>query len=119
MSVQWKPGIWAATGGSAVSGEEPLAAARRELREELGCVASEEEMRFVARLRRSNSYCYVYAVKINRTENDFSLQKEEVSAVRWCSPQRLMQMVAEGSMYNYGDAYYKLLLEFQRNNMRA
>ena len=108
-----------ATGGSAVSGEEPLAAARRELREELGYAASEEEMRFVARLRRSNSYCYVYAVKTNRMENDFSLQKEEVSAVRWCSPQRLMQMVAEGSMYNYGDAYYKLLLEFQRNNMRA
>ena len=49
MSVQWKPGIWAATGGSAVSGEEPLAAARRELREELGYAASEEEMRFVAR----------------------------------------------------------------------
>ena len=119
MSVQWKPGLWAATGGSAVSGEEPLTAARRELREELGYAASEEEMRFVARLRRSNSYCYVYAVKTNRMENDFSLQKEEVSAVRWCSPQRLMQMVAEGSMYNYGDAYYKLLLEFQRNNMRA
>ena len=105
--------------GSAVSGEEPLAAARRELREELGYAASEEEMRFVARLRRSNSYCYVYAVKTDRMENEFSLQKEEVSAVRWCSPQRLMQMVAEGSMYNYGDAYYKLLLEFQRNNMRA
>ena len=69
--------------------------------------------------RRSNSYCYVYAVKTDRMENEFSLQKEEVSAVRWCSPQRLMQMVAEGSMYNYGDAYYKLLLEFQRNNMRA
>lgn len=82
MSVQWKPGIWAATGGSAVSGEEPLAAARRELREELGYAASEEEMRFVARLRRSNSYCYVYAVKTDRMENDFSLQKEEVSAVR-------------------------------------
>lgn len=39
-------------------------------------------MRFVARLRRSNSYCYVYAVKTDRMENDFSLQKEEVSAVR-------------------------------------
>ncbi len=118
MSVQWKPGIWAATGGSAVSGEEPLAAARRTARR--------------AGLRRFgrgnavcrppapfNSYCYVYAVKTDQMENEFSLQKEEVSAVRWCSPQRLMQMVAEGSMYNYGDAYYKLLLEFQRNNMRA
>ena len=82
MNVQWKPGIWAVTGGSAVSGEEPLTAARRELGEELGYSASEEEMRFVARLRRSNSYCYVYAVKINQPESGFSLQQEEVSAVR-------------------------------------
>ena len=119
MNVQWKPGIWAVTGGSAVSGEEPLTAARRELGEELGYSTTEEEMRFIARLRRSNSYCYVYAVRINQPESGFSLQKEEVSAVRWCSPQRLMQMVAEGSMYNYGDTYYKLLLEFQKNNMRA
>lgn len=119
MNVQWKPGIWAVTGGSAVSGEEPLAAARRELHEELGYDAANEEMRFIARLRRSNSYCYVYAVRINQSESDFSLQKEEVSAVRWCSPQRLMQMVSEGSMYNYGDAYYKLLLDFQKTDMRA
>lgn len=119
MNVQWKPGIWAVTGGSAVSGEEPLAAARRELHEELGYEAANEEMRFIARLRRSNSYCYVYAVRINQGESDFSLQKEEVSAVRWCSPQRLMQMVSEGSMYNYGDAYYKLLLDFQKTDMRA
>ena len=119
MTVQWKPGIWATTGGSAVSGEDPLTAARRELREELGLAASEEEMHFVAKLRRSNSYCYVYAVKTDRAESDFTLQKEEVSSVRWCSPQRLMQMVSEGGMYNYGDAYYKLLLDFQKSAMRA
>ena len=57
MGVQWKPGIWAVTGGSAVSGEEPLTAARRELREELGYAASKADMLFVSRLRRSNSYC--------------------------------------------------------------
>ena len=75
-------------------------------------------MLFVAKLRRSNSYCYVYAVKTNQTESDFVLQKEEVNAVRWCSPQRLMQMVSEGSMYNYGDAYYRTIFDFQRNLMR-
>ena len=32
MSVQWKPGIWAATGGSAVSGEEALCRAARTAR---------------------------------------------------------------------------------------
>ena len=119
MTVQWKPGIWAVTGGSAISGEEPLTAARRELWEELGYSASEAEMLFVAKLRRSNSYCYVYAVKTNQTESDFVLQKEEVNAVRWCSPQRLMQMVSEGSMYNYGYAYYRILLDFQKSALRA
>ena len=119
MGVQWKPGIWAVTGGSAVSGEEPLTAAKRELREELGYAASKADMLFVSRLRRSNSYCYVYAVKTNWAEDDFTLQKEEVSAVRWCSPQRLMQMVSEGSMYNYGDAYYRMLFDFQKNILRA
>ena len=34
MTVQWKPGIWAVTGGSAMAGEDALTAARRELREE-------------------------------------------------------------------------------------
>lgn len=118
LTVQWKPGIWAVTGGSAVSGEEPLAAARRELREELGYDARADEMKFVARLRRSNSFCYVYALKLSMPESDFVLQKEEVSAVRWCSSQRLTQMVSEGSMYNYGDAYYRTIFDFQKNFQR-
>ena len=118
LTVQWKPGIWAVTGGSAVSGEEPLAAARRELREELGYDARADEMKFVARLRRSNSFCYVYALKLSMPESNFVLQKEEVSAVRWCSSQRLTQMVSEGSMYNYGDAYYRTIFDFQKNFQR-
>ena len=117
-TVQWKPGIWAVTGGSAVSGEEPLEAARRELREELGYAAKEDEMKFVARLRRSNSFCYVYALKLNIPESAFVLQKEEVSSVRWCSSQRLTQMICEGCMYNYGDAYYRMIFEFQKNLLR-
>ena len=98
-TVQWKPGIWAVTGGSAVSGEEPLEAARREL-------------------RGSNSFCYVYALKLNIPESAFVLQKEEVSSVRWCSSQRLTQMICEGCMYNYGDAYYRMIFEFQKNLLR-
>lgn len=118
-TVQWKPGIWAVTGGSAVSGEDPLTAARRELREELGYAASEREMLPVARLRRSNSFCSVYALRLDRPAEAFVLQKEEVSAVRWCPAQRIKRMVAEGSLYNYGDAYFKMLFEYQRTRMRA
>ena len=65
MGVQWKPGIWAVTGGSAVSGEEPL-----DRRDGVSCgknwampLPKQTKCSLSRRLRRSNSYCYVYAVK--------------------------------------------------------
>ncbi len=110
-TVQWKPNIWAVTGGSAVSGEDSLTAARRELREELGYDARIEEMREIACLRRSNSFCCVYTVMIDQPAEFFSLQKEEVSEVRWCSAAKVSRMVSEGMLYNYGDSYFRMLFE--------
>ena len=110
-TVQWKPNIWAVTGGSAVAGEDAMTAALRELREELGYTALCSDMHEVACLRRSNSFCTVYAVEIDQPASSFCLQKEEVSEVRWCSPARISRMVKEGILYNYGDAYFKMLFE--------
>ena len=119
MTVQWKPGLWAVTGGSAVSGEEPLDAAHRELKEELGIDAAPGELRLIERLRRSNSFCSVYAMYIDCPEDAFILQKEEVSLVRWCSEQRMMRMIAENMLYNYGDAYFRMLFDYGKNGIRA
>lgn len=110
-TVQWKPNIWAVTGGSAVAGEDALTAAMRELREELGYHARKEEMKELACLKRSNSFCSVYAVSIDRPAEDFVLQSEEVSEVRWCSAAKISRMVGEGVLYNYGDSYFRMLFE--------
>ena len=113
-TVQWKPNLWAVTGGSAVAGENSLTAAIRELEEELGYRAEESQMREIACLRRSNSFCSVYTIRIDQPAHLFSLQKEEVSEVRWCAPSRVSRMVSEGILYNYGDAYFKMLFEHCR-----
>lgn len=115
-SVQWKPGLWAVTGGSAISGEDAMTAARRELKEELGYDAAESEMFRVACLRRTNSFCNVFSIRLDRPAEAFVLQKEEVSAVKWCSGSQLQRMVAENAFYNYGDAYFKMLLHHQRTH---
>lgn len=114
--VQWKPGCWATTGGSAVSGEGVLTAARRELFEELGYDAAESEMMQIACLRRSNSFCNVFIIRLDLPEEAFNLQKEEVSAVKWCSPQQMFRMLAENTLYNYGDSYYKMLFQHQQSS---
>lgn len=108
-TVEWNPNLWAVTGGSAVSGEDALTAARRELREELGYDAGAQEMTQLAYLRRSNSFCGVFTIRLNREESAFALQKEEVSAARWCSQAQILRMVAENQFYNYGDAYFRML----------
>ena len=72
--VQWKPNLWAVTGGSAISGEDAVTAARRELREEIGYDASEAEMEQVACLRRTNSFCAVYSLLIDWPVEQFVLQ---------------------------------------------
>ena len=111
-TVQWKPNLWAVTGGSAVSGEDPLTAARRELREEIGVSAGEDELLSVACLRRSNSFCSVFALRTDLREEDFVLQQEEVSTVRWCEPERIARMVSENMLYNYGDSYFRTLFSY-------
>ena len=116
MTVQWKPGIWAVTGGSAVAGEDALTAARRELSEELGVDAGEDELKRIACLRRTNSFCNVFVIRTDRPAEEFVLQKEEVCAVRWCDADRLMRMVADNTFYNYGDAYFRMLLQYQRTH---
>lgn len=113
-TVQWKPNLWAVTGGSAVAGENGLTAALRELQEELGIAADASQMREIACLRRSNSFCCVYTINLDLAPDAFILQKEEVSDVRWCSPLRISRMVAEGVFYNYGDSYFKMLFEHSR-----
>ena len=116
MTVQWKPGLWAVTGGSAIAGEDALTAVRRELREELGYQAQENEIKRIACLRRSNSFCNVFTIRLDCPAESFVLQKEEVSEVKWCSGETLLRMVSDNLLYNYGDAYFRMLLHYQKTN---
>ena len=112
--VQWKPNLWAVTGGSAIAGENAQTAARRELREEIGYDARDGELDQVACLRRTNSFCGVFSLRIDWPAEQFVLQPEEVSAVQWCDSARLMRMIADNALYNYGDAYFRMLFEYGR-----
>jgi len=115
-TVQWKPNLWATTGGSAISGEDALAAAVRELAEELGYHAAPGELIRIACLKRTNSFCNVFVIRLDIPLESFTLQKEEVGAVRWCYADQLLRMVSDGTMYNYGDAYYRMLLHYQKTH---
>ena len=105
------PNVWAVTSGSAVSGEETLTAARRELAEELGIVLPAEAFLPIGRIARRNSLCNVFLVCRDVAVPDMHLQREEVSQVRWVTPEQLGDMVHRRQFHHYGTAYFRFVFD--------
>lgn len=105
------PGEWAATGGAAVSGEDSEAAARRELFEELGIRAEDNNLLKLCRFKRRNSLLDVWIVTFNSDSSELKLQKSEVAEVKWVTASELSQMISNGNFHNYGNEYFDTLFE--------
>ncbi len=101
------PGIWAATGGAAISGESSFTAAARELYEELGIPSSEESLRFVTRIKRRNSFVDIWTINTSAKVPQLKLQKSEVAEAKWVNRATLMGMIQNGEYHNYGSEYFE------------
>lgn len=100
-SLLLKPGIWAATGGAVIAGESLWEGCQRELKEEVGIVATKENSELVTIFRRIDHFTSVWLVHTDIPFNQIQLQKEEVSEVKWVSIEELKQMVKQGLYWNY------------------
>ncbi len=108
------PGLWAATGGSVVSGEDGRTAAIREAKEELGIDVDTANMTRLRTIKRNNNFAEVWLVKQNVSMEDIVLQVEEVSDAKWVGKEELENMIKAGVLNNYGEEYFKELLRIMR-----
>ncbi|MCK5107658.1 MAG: NUDIX domain-containing protein [Nanoarchaeota archaeon] len=83
-------GLWdVSAAGHVIAGEDVMVTAKRELLEELGVVA--ENLNFIKSivkptkpgLRKNNELTYLYFMKCDLDENEFTIQKEELDDLRW------------------------------------
>ena len=108
------PGEWAATGGSAISGENSQVAAKRELYEELGIIGNESNMRFMGRLKRRNSFLDVWFVVCDEKAQNLKLQESEVAEAKWVSAETLKDMINDRRFHNYGREYFKAIFTYSK-----
>ena len=113
------PGVWAATGGSAVAGEDSVTAVRRELREELSVALPPERFEFLGRLLRRNSLCDLWLVRHDVAVPDLRLQREEVADARWVTPDQLRRMIDDGRFHHYGAPYFRLVFEGVERSLKG
>ena len=105
------PGEWAAIGGSAVSGETAVAAARRELAEEMGIEVEEQDLKLIKEMVRKNSILNVFLVCRTTPVSELKLQTEEVSEAKWVHRNKLRQMIKSGEFHNYGSTYFDAVFQ--------
>lgn len=93
-----KGGDWGVTGGHPKSGETPLEGMITETREELGVDISNMPLEVFSE-GCDGVDCYkMYYLKSNFKLEDFTIQEEELTEVKWFSIEELQQMVDDGTL---------------------
>ena len=110
------PGVWEITAGSALSGEDSLSAAVRELREETGITAAPGELRFIKTVRETTAFIDCYFLRRDMDIGDIVLQKGETVSAKWVNKAEFENMIAQKKLAfpvarRYGELYDFLMQE--------
>lgn len=92
------PNIYALTAGHVLAGEDLKEAIKRELKEELSLEVSDDDLKVYMdkeiKIREKNSnVSYYFYIICNKKEDEFILQEDEVSEVRWFSVEELTKLI--------------------------
>ena len=108
--------LWDVTvGGSAISGDSSRSAAERETLEELGLSIDLTDIRPTMTIYWEHGFDDYYVLTQDVDPDSLRLQREEVQAVRWASPEEILQMIDDGRFIPYEKSLIELLF-FRRNH---
>ena len=106
------PGCWeASAGGSALAGETPEEAARREMLEETGLTAEKLELIGTVRRPENRSVVHAYLGVVSCEKTSVRLQKGETVDYRWMAPLPFLGLIREEPVLRIQYERYKPYLD--------
>jgi 8-oxo-dGTP pyrophosphatase MutT (NUDIX family) len=102
------PGIWAATVGYILAGEESSAAAIREVDEELGIQIFPTHLKRIDRHAMENRVEDVWLADVLSTSIGTPIAGPEVAAWKWVSKVKLQKLVSQNDFFRY--SYFDRML---------
>lgn len=109
------PDMWDVTvGGSAVAGENSIAAAEREVMEEIGYPLRLKQKNLILTVPFDWGFDDFYLVEAEPDLKLLKLQPEEVQRVKWASIQEILEKIREGKFIPYLESLIQLLFDLYR-----
>ena len=100
------PNMWESTGGSAIAGDNSLAAALREVKEELGISLSEAELELLDVYKHKKYFMDIYVVRKDVEDDEIILDENEVINWTWASESEIEKLIEAGKMvHSVGKRY--------------
>lgn len=90
------PNFWENTAGSVLSGEGSKAGAVRELFEETGISASEDELQLLGTAKEKTAFVDTYIVRKDYEISELTMQEGETADAQWVSLEELDKMISLG-----------------------
>lgn len=110
------PSKWEATGGSVLAGETSREAAIRELKEETGILAVENELSYLGTCREASAFVDIYLLRRNISISELVMQQGETVGAEWISLEKLDQMIADESLaHPIGEHFQTIKQNFIKN----
>ena len=110
------PNKWATCSGHVLAGETIVEGAIRETYEELGIKTKEEDYKFICELIVDKTFelAQIYLLKIDTKINEFKIQEEELSEVKWIDNSEVEKMMRSDDFLKFNDEtdekYIKIIL---------
>lgn len=95
---QEKGGEFSSTGGHVDSGETPLEAIKREVKEEIGINVDNDQIEEYGFLSYDKPLRYIFYLRKNINLNNVKVQKEEVEYVKYMTVQEINELVETNQM---------------------
>ena len=108
---QEKGGQFSSTGGHVNSGETPLIAIKREVKEELGISIDDDQIEEYGFLLFDMPLRYLYYLKKNILLDKLNIQKEEVDYVEYMNTYRINELIESNQMLKSHGIMFKELMK--------
>ncbi len=113
------PNKWdMSSAGHVVSGETSIQGAIREVYEELGIKTQESDYKFISEYIADQFFeiAQVYLLKLDLDITNLTLQKEEVSEVKWLCYDDFKELFLSKDFVTFSDDYKNLVLNLLEDN---
>ena len=109
-----KGGEYSSTGGHVDSGETPLEAILREVKEELGITLTKEEIKEYGYLLFDMPLRYLFYCKKNISMEEITIQEEEVESIEYMTASQIEKLIKENKMLKSHAILFQELLKKQK-----